>query len=73
MIDVDISTEADTMTSKYKMYEEGRETPYKYTIKFNRSGLQGLLDNGDYPSVTSFFDNLESQVKAFHKTYIKNK
>tara|TARA_R110000751_G_scaffold12632_1_gene43326 strand:+ start:1250 stop:1471 length:222 start_codon:yes stop_codon:yes gene_type:complete len=73
MIDVDISTEADTMTSKYKIYEEGRKTPHKYTIKFNRSELQGLLNNGDYSSLTPFFDNLESQVKAFHKNDIKNK
>jgi len=70
---IDISTEGDTMTSKYKIYEEGRKTPYKYTIKFNRSELQGLLDDDDYSNLTQFFDNLEGQVKTFHKNYIKNK
>ena len=70
---IDISTEDDAMTSKYKIYEEGRKVPYKYTIKFNRSELQGLLDGGNYSSLTQFFDGLEKQVKDFHTNYIKNK
>ena len=66
MIDVDISTESDTMTSKYKIYEEGRKTPYKYTIKFNRSSINNALHNGHEFALTDFYKLLDDKVNEHH-------
>ena len=66
MIDVDISTEPDTMISKYKIYEEGRKTPYKYTIKFNRSSINNALHNGHEFALTDFYELLDDKVNEHH-------
>lgn len=66
MIDVDISTESDTMTSKYKIYEEGRKTPYKYVIKFNRSSINNALHKGHEFALTDFYDLLDKKVNQHH-------
>ena len=66
MIDVDISTESDTMISKYKIYEEGRKTPYKYTIKFNRSSINNALHNGHEFALTDFYELLDDKVNEHH-------
>ena len=72
MIDVDISTEADTMTSKYKIYEEGRKTPYKYTIKFNRSSINNALHGGDASALTDLYDLFDKKINNYHKELIEN-
>ena len=66
MIDIDISTESDTMISKYKIYEEGRKTPYKYTIKFNRSSINNALHNGHEFALTDFYKLLDDKVNEHH-------
>jgi len=66
MIDVDISTESDTMISKYKIQEEGRKTPYKYTIKFNRSSINNALHNGHEFALTDFYELLDNKVNEHH-------
>lgn len=66
MIDVDISTESDTMTSKYKIYEEGRKTPYKYTIKFNRSSVNNALHKGHEFALTDFYELLDDKINEHH-------
>ena len=66
MIDVDISTESDTMISKYKIYEEGRKTPYKYVIRFNRSSINNALHNGHEFALTDFYDLLDKKVNEHH-------
>ncbi len=74
MIDVDISTESDTMISKYKIYEEGRKTPYKYTIKFNRSSINNALHNGHEFALTDFYELLDDKVNEHHnKTLSESK
>jgi len=71
MIDVDISTEAGVMTSKYKIYKEGRKTPYKYTIKFNRSSINNALHSDDM-NLTDFFEMLDEKINKHHKELIEN-
>ena len=68
---IDISTETDTMTSKYKIYEEGRKTPYKYEIKFNRSSINNALHN-DIVSLSDFFEMLDEKINKHHKEQIQN-
>ena len=73
MIDVDISTESDTMTSKYKIQEEGRKTPYKYTIKFNRSSINNALHNGHEFALTDFYELLDNKINEHHKQKMQEK
>ena len=73
MIDVDISTESDTMISKYKIQEEGRKTPYKYTIKFNRSSINNALHNGHELALTDFYELLDNKINEHHKQKMQEK
>ena len=73
MIDVNISTESDTMISKYKIYEGERKTPYKYTIKFNRSSINDALHKGDEFSLTDFYNLLDKKINQHHKKQLKDK
>ena len=73
MIDVDISTESDTMISKYKIYEEGRKTAYKYTIKFNRSSINNALHNGHEFALTDFYELLDNKINEHHKQKMQEK
>lgn len=68
---IDISTEADTMTSKYKIYEEGQKTPYKYEIKFNRSSINDALHSG-HVNLTDFFEMLDEKINEYHKEQIQS-
>ena len=68
---IDISTEADTMTSKYKIYEECRKTPYKYEIKFNRSSINNAL-HSDHVNLTDFFEMLDEKINKHHKEQTQN-
>jgi|TARA_R110000765_G_scaffold98479_1_gene185149 hypothetical protein len=68
---IDISTETNTMTSKYKIYEGGRKTPYKYEIKFNRSSINDAL-HGDYMNLSDFFEMLDEKINKHHKEQIQN-
>ena len=68
---IDISTETDTMTSKYKIYEEGRKTPYKYEIKFNRSSINNALHSEDV-NLSDFFEMLDEKINRHHKEQIQN-
>ena len=73
MIDVDISTESDTMIPKYKIQEEGRKPPYKYTIKFNRSSINNALHNGHEFALTDFYELLDNKINEHHKQKMQEK
>lgn len=73
MIDVDISTESDTMISKYKIQEEGRKTPYKYTIRFNRSSINNALYSGHEFALTDFYELLDNKINEHHKQQMQEK
>ena len=73
MIEVDISTESDTMISKYKIQEEGRKTPYKYTIKFNRSSKNNALHNGHEFALTDLYELLDNKINEHHKQKMQEK
>ena len=70
---IDISTENDTMTSKYKIYEESRETPYKYVIKFNRSSINNALHKGNEFALSDFYKMLDKKVNEHHKKQMEIK
>lgn len=67
MEEIDISTEADTMTMKHLVYEPNRKTPYKYLIRFNRSELQSKLNNDSGNAFAQFTSFLEMKVKIYHE------
>lgn len=63
---INISTENDVLYSRYKIHDEGRKTPHKYTIIFNRSDLNNILKNGSPKELSDFYEKLDKEVNNYH-------